>query len=253
MTNEETFDKLGRMRMHAFARALTEQLDSRDFDELGFDERVGMLVDKEHAEREARSLTRRLQLAKLRERTACIEDIEYRSRPGLDRSLVRRLSSCEWIRSHDNIAITGKTGTGKTFLACAFGEKACRDGYSVIYRRVPRLLHEILVARADGSYTRLLARIAKTDVLILDDWGIAPLVDQERRELLEVVEDRHGNRSTIVAGQLPVKDWHVYIGDPTIADAVLDRLAHSAHRFELDGESMRKRRSHLNKDKQSDK
>ena len=254
MLTEETFQKLSDMRMHAFARALHEQLDHADkYAELAFDERLGLIVDREWTEREGRSLTRRLQLARLREKTACIEDIDFRHPRGLDRALVRRLATGEWITKHQNVIVTGKTGCGKTFLACALGHKACRDGHTAIYRRVPRLLHEIALSRGDGSYTRLLARLAKTDLLILDDWGLAPLGDQERRDILEVLEDRCGSRSTVVASQLAVKTWHEYIGDPTIADAVLDRLVHNAHRIDLKGESMRKNRSGLTKEETSDK
>jgi DNA replication protein DnaC len=254
MLIEETFQKLSDMRMHGFAQALREQIDRRDdHGDLVFDERVGLLVDREWSEREGRGLTRRLQLARLRDRSACIEDLDYRQARGLDRSVMRRLATGEWLTKHQNVIITGKTGCGKTFVACALGQKVCRDGYTAIYRRVPRLLDEITLSRGDGSYTRLLARLAKTDLLILDDWGLAPLADQERRDVLEVLEDRFGARSTIVASQLPVKIWHEYIGEPTIADAVLDRLVHNAHRIELKGESMRKNRSDLTKEEQSDK
>lgn len=254
MLTEETFQKLSDMRMHAFARALKDQLDNAEkYAELAFDERLGLIVDREWTEREGRSLTRRLQLARLREKAACIEDIDYRHPRGLDRSLVRRLATGDWITKHQNVIVIGKTGCGKTFIACALGHKACRDGHTAIYRRVPRLLHEIALSRGDGSYTRLLARLAKTDLLILDDWGLAPLGDQERRDILEVLEDRCGSRSTVVASQLAVKIWHEYIGDPTIADAVLDRLVHNAHRIDLKGESMRKNRSGLTKEETSDK
>jgi len=254
MLIEETFRKLSDMRMHGFTRALREQMEGPDRDtDLGFDERIGLLVDREWTEREGRGLTRRLQLARLRDKGACIEDLDYRQARGLDRAMVRRLSTGEWVTKHQNVIITAKTGCGKTFVACALGQKVCRDGYTAIYRRVPRLLHEIALSRADGSYTRFLSRLAKTDLLILDDWGLAPLGDQERRDVLEVLEDRFGARSTVVASQLPIKTWHEYIGEPTIADAVLDRLVHNAHRIELKGESMRKSRSDLTKEDPSDK
>lgn len=246
MTTEETFQKLSEIRLHGFARALHEQLDSSgSYEHLCFEERVGLLVDREWTEREGRGLTRRLQLARLRDRTACIEDVDFRHARGLDRALVKRLATGEWIKKHQNVVITGSTGCGKTYLACALGHKACRDGFSVVYRRVPRLSHELNIARGDGSFPRLLARWAKTDVLILDDWGLAPLGPQERQDLLEVIEDRHGERSTIIAGQLPVKQWHKYIGDPAVADAALDRIVHAAHQLTLQGESMRKIRSAL--------
>ncbi len=253
MLNEQTFEKLSRMRMHGFARALREQLESDGHDDLSFDERVGLLVDREWTEREARSLTRRLQIARLRDRSACIEDIDYQHPRGLDRSLMRRLATGEWIAKHQNVLITGPTGCGKTYLACALGNRACRDGHATIYRRLPRLLHEIAMARGDGSFARLLARLAKAELLLLDDWGLAPLGDQERRDILEVLEDRTGARATLVASQLPVSAWHEYIGEPTIADAVLDRLVHSAHRIKLKGESMRKQRSSLTKEERPGK
>ena len=246
MTNEETFQKLGDLRLHAFCRALREQLDTLDsFAHLGFEDRIGILVDREWTERETRSLTRRLQLARLRDRVASVEDIDFGHPRGLDRNLVRRLSSCEWIKKKQNLVITGSTGCGKTFIACAFGQKACREGFSVVYRRVPRMLSEMHIAHGDGSLPRLLARWAKTDVLILDDWGLAPLITQHRHDLLEVIEDRHGERSTIIAAQLPLKDWHKYIGDPAVADAALDRIVHNAHQIAMSGDSMRKKRSKL--------
>jgi DNA replication protein DnaC len=244
MTNEETFQKLSDMRLHAFSRALREQFDTPDsYGHLGFEDRVGILVDREWTEREARSLTRRLQLARLRDRAAAVEDIDFGHPRGLDRNLVRRLSNCEWITKKQNLVITGSTGCGKTFVACAFGQKACREGFSVIYRRVPRMLNELHIAHGDGSLPRLLARWAKTDLLILDDWGLAPLTVQHRHDLLEVIEDRHGERATIIAAQLPLKDWHKYIGDPAVADAALDRIVHSAHHITMSGDSMRKKRA----------
>ncbi len=248
MLTEETLTKLSQMRMHGFATALAQQLDDEQYAELTFAERVGLLVDREWTEREGRRLTRRLQQAKLRE-PACVEDLDYRHTRGLDRALMQRLATCEWITKHQNLIIEGPTGVGKTFIACALAQKACRDGHTALYRRVPRLLHELLIARADGSYQRLLIRIAKTDLLVLDDWGLAPLADQERRDLLEVFEDRWGNRSTIVASQLPLSAWHKIIGEPTVADAIVDRLVHNAHRLTLKGESMRKTRSPLTNEK----
>ena len=246
MTHEETFQKLSEIRLHGFSRALREQLDhAESYAHLAFEDRLGMLVDHEWTDREARSLTRRLQLARLRDRAAAVEDIDFGHPRGLDRNLVRRLSSCEWITKKQNLIITGSTGCGKTFLACAFGQKACREGFSVMYRRVPRMLSEMHIAHGDGSLPRLLARWAKTDLLILDDWGLAPLTTQHRHDLLEVIEDRHGERSTLIAAQLPLKDWHKYIGDPAVADAALDRIVHSAHHVVMTGDSMRKKRSQL--------
>lgn len=247
MLTEPTFQNLAAMKMYGFAAALKEQLESDDYDELSFEERISLLIDREWTEREARRLTRRLQHAKLREQ-ACIEDVNFRHRRGLNRAVVKRLATCEWVRRSQNILITGPTGIGKTFLACAFAHKACREGHSAIYRRVPRLLHELEMARADGSLTKLLARLARAHVLVLDDWGLAPLGDQSRRDLLEVIEERHGNRSTVISTQLPVKAWHKIIGEPTIADAILDRLVHNSHRIELSGKTMRPRLSTTTED-----
>lgn len=244
MLNEQTFQLLTTMRMNGFARALREQLANGDFAGLSFEERIGMLVDREWADREARKLTRRLQQARLRER-ACVEDLDYKHQRGLDKALVRRLATCDWVTKRNNVLVTGPTGVGKTYLVCALADKACREGYSALYRRMPRLLHELGVARADGSYAKLLARIAKTDLLVIDDWGLAPLGDAERRDVLEVLEDRHGSTSTVVASQVPVDAWHKYVGDPTVADAILDRLVHNAHHIKLQGDSMRKARANL--------
>ncbi|HYC55251.1 MAG TPA: IS21-like element helper ATPase IstB [Candidatus Binatia bacterium] len=249
MTDEETFDKLASMRMHGLLQSLREQLgDPGSYDRLAFMERVGLVVDREWTEREGRSLTRRLALARLRDKSACVEDIDYQHSRGLDRSVFQRLATGNWITKHHNVILTGPTGCGKTYLACALANKACRDGHSVVYKRMPRLAQELNVARGDGSYGRLLARWAKTDVLVLDDWGIAPLAEPERRDLLEILDDRHGLHSTIVVSQLAVKEWHRFVGDPTIADALLDRLVHSAHQVTLKGESLRKRKSDLTKE-----
>jgi len=245
MLLEQTLTLLTLMRMHGFASALREQIDrSEQYESLSFDERIGMLVDREHAERESRRLTRRLQQAHLRHK-ACLEDIDYRKARGLDKAAVRRLGTCQWVGKHQNVIITGATGVGKTYLACAFADQACREGMTASYRRMPRLMNELHVARHDGSYAKLLVRFAKTDLLVIDDWGLAPLADQERRDLLEVLEDRHGNKSTIIATQLPIDAWHKSTGDPTVADAILDRVVHNAHKLSLTGPSMRKQRSNL--------
>ena len=242
MTTQETFQKLSEMRLHGFARALHEQLDTAEsYAHLACEDRVGILVDREWSDREGAPPHPPPAARPLRDRSACacVEDLDFRHPRGLDRALVQRLATCEWITKHQNLIVSGSTGCGKTYLVCALAQKACRDGFSVLYRRVPRLLHELQVARADGSFPRLLARWAKTDVLILDDWGLAPLGAPERHDLLEVIEDRHSERSTVIAAQLPVKDWHKYIGDPAVADAALDRIVHAAHQITLKGESMR--------------
>ena len=251
MLDEQTFQLLSDMRMLGFARALREQLKNDEYDKLSFEERVAMLVDTEHADRESRKLTRRLQHAKLREK-ACIEDLDYQHPRGLDKAMIRRLATCKWVTKHQNIILAGPTGIGKTFVACALADQVCREGMTATYRRMPRLLNELLLARADGSYIKLLARFAKTDVLVVDDWGIAPLSDQERRDMLEVFEDRHGTRSTVIATQLPIDAWHGYIGELTIADAIMDRLVHNAHRIQLKGASLRKKRTNLTNEAKSE-
>lgn len=240
MLTEPTIDKLRGMRLGTMADAWLTQREQPKVHELDFDTRFGLLVDAEHLARDNKRLTRALRAAKLRLPNACIEDIDFAPKRELDRAAVRQLGTCSWIALHANVIITGATGTGKSYLACALGQQACRSGYRVSYRRMPRLIEELALAHADGTYTRLLGRLAKVDVLILDDWGIAPLRDQERRDMLEIVEDRHGARATIITSQLPVENWHDYVGDPTIADALLDRVVHTAHRIKLKGPTRRK-------------
>lgn len=238
MLSEETHQKLVAMRFHGLAVAFDDYLQERKPDKLTFEERFGLMVDREYTDRQQRRLSRRLKSAKLREQ-ACVEDINYRHPRNLDRSVMQRLTTCRWVAEHENVVLTGATGLGKTWLSCALAQKACREGFTAIYVRLPRLFHGLQIARVDGTYLKELARLAKTDVLVLDDLGLAPIGDQERHDLLEVLEDRHGIRSTVVASQFPVKKWHTLIGDPTVADAFLDRLLHRAHRIDLKGPTMR--------------
>jgi DNA replication protein DnaC len=244
MLNHPTLDKLQDLRFTGMAKALTEQMALPDIDDLSFEERLGLLVDREMTEREDRRLTTRLRQAKLKQ-NACIEDIDFKQSRGLDKSLILDLAQCQWIKRHLNLLITGPTGVGKTWVACALAQKACREGFTSLYLRLPRLLQELPIAKGDGTYTRLLTRLAKVDVLILDDWGLSKLTAEQRRDLLEILEDRHDTRSTIVTSQLPLDQWHHIIGDPTLADAILDRLVHNAYKINLKGESMRKNKSML--------
>jgi len=245
MLTHPTLEKLQQLKFTGMIAALSEQINTTDIDQLTFDERLGLLVDREMTERENRKLSSRLRRAKLRFPQANMEDIDYRSPRGIDRSAMQALASCGWIKDHLNILITGPTGVGKSWLACALGQKGCREGYSVLYARLPRLMQELIIAKVDGRFPKMLTTLAKTDLLILDDWGLSKFTAEQRRDLLEILEDRHGQRSTIVTSQLPVEKWHGMIGDPTLADAILDRLIHNAYKFQLKGESMRKRESKL--------
>jgi len=240
MLNEETYKQLMEMKLHGIAHAFNEYLNLTEKDALTFEERFGLMVDREWTDRKERQLKYRLARAKLREE-ACVEDIDYRHPRQLDRSVAQRLTTCRWVKQHENIILTGKTGLGKTWLACAFAHKACREGYSTLYARIPRMLQEILVAHGNGSYPKVMEKLENPDVLILDDFGLAPLNDRERRDLLEVFEGRQGRRSTIVTSQLKTKHWHEVIGEPTIADAIMDRLISSSHRIEMEGKSLRNR------------
>lgn len=240
MMTEPTSDKLRALKLYAMCAAWMTQRQDPSVHDLGFDERLGLLVEAETVARENKRLERLLREAKLRIPSACMEDIDFASKREIDKSLVKQLGTGRWIVDHQNVLLTGMTGVGKSYLACALGQLACRLGYRTLYVRAPRLFENLAIAHADGTYVRLLARLAKIDVLILDDWGLAPLTELQRRDILEILEDRHGVRSTVVTSQLPVENWHDYIAHPTIADAVLDRLVHNAHRIAMKGPSRRK-------------
>ena len=220
-----TLEKLTAMRFTGMAAALEEQMQMEAPPDMAFEERLGLLLDREQAVRETRRMKTRLRKAKLRQQGS-IEDIDFRHPRGLDRSLVLRLADCRWIKQHNNLIITGPTGVGKSYLACAFAEKACREGFSALYLRTTKLFEDLSLAKGDGRYLKLLTSFAKTDLLVLDDYGLLELTQ----------EQRHGLKSTLVTSQLPVEHWHEQIGDPTLEDAILDRLVHSAHKIQLEGE-----------------
>lgn len=238
MLMQQTIDKLYELRLGGIAKALEEQLENGDTAGLAFEERIGLLVDREWTLRQERRLQRRLQVAKLKQ-PACVEDVDFRHHRGLDKGVLQDLITCRWIQAKRNVIITGATGLGKTWIACALAHKACRDGFNTIYKRVPRLVEEMMIARADGSFLRMLAHLQRTDLLILDDWGLAPADALAQQGLLEIIDDRTNTRSTLVTSQLPVSKWHDTIGDPSIADALLDRLLGSSTQIPLKGKSMR--------------
>lgn len=242
MLNEHTLDQLRGLRLDGMVHAIEEQYTSTAAIALGFDERLSMLVQREVAWRDARRVERLLKAAKLKVSTACVEDINYRPNRALDRSLVATLAGGDWIRNAQNLLITGATGCGKTWLACALAHQAARSGFSVLYVRAGRLFDELQVAHGDGSFARRLIQLAKLDLLVLDDFAISPIGAPERSDLLEVLDDRVGTRSTLITSQLPVKAWHTYLDDPTLADAILDRVVHSSHKIDLKGTSLRDKR-----------
>jgi DNA replication protein DnaC len=241
MLNQPTLEKLYTMKLHGMADAFRTQLETADMRQLSFDERFALLVDQQWLWKENRALAHRLRAARLKER-GVIEDVDYQHPRGLDRQLMRSLANCEWVRQHHNILLCGPTGIGKTWLGCALAHKACRDGFTVLHKRTSELFRELAVAHADGSIGRLLVKLSRVDVLVLDDFAMAPLKDAERRDILEICDDRYERRSMILTSQLPVAHWHEQIGDPSIADSILDRLVHNAYRLELTGESIRKKR-----------
>lgn len=241
MLKHPTLDQLHALGLQGMAKAFVEIAGGGEADGLGHHEWLALLLDREASWRRDKRLTARLRVARLRQQ-ACVEDIDYRSPRGLDRALFQKLVEGEWIDAHDNLALIGPTGVGKSWLASALGHKACRDNRSVLYQRAPRLFEDLALARGDGRHPRLLRNLGRADLLILDDWGLEPLDAAARHDLLEILEERYSRRSTVITSQLPVDRWHQVIGDPTYADAILDRLVHNAHRIELTGESLRRTR-----------
>jgi len=241
LLNHPTLDQLHALGLEGMAKAFAEIDAKSETNDLGHCEWLGLLLDREASWRRDKRLVARLRYAKLRQQ-ACVEDVDYRSPRGLDRTLFQKLAQGDWIEAHDNLALIGPTGVGKSWLASALGHKACRDNRSVLYHRVPKLFEELALARGDGRHPRILRNLGRADLLILDDWGLEPLDAAARHDLLEILEERYGRRSTVITSQLPVDRWHEVVNDPTYADAIMDRLVHNAHRIELTGESMRRTR-----------
>ena len=241
-----TLEKLRELKFHGMVKGFEEQLQASQYTELSFEERLGLLVDRERTERENRRLKTRLARAKIRQQ-ACLEDMDYSASRGLDKSLIQSLASCQWLRDHLNLLIDGPTGAGKSFIADAFANKACREGFNVLCYRAPRLFEDLALAHGDGRYPKLMNTIAKADLIIIDDWGLSKMTDFQQRDFLEILEDRHNIHSTLIASQIPSTQWHELMDNPTVADAILDRLIHNAYKINLKGESMRKKKSKLTK------
>ena len=240
MLNEQTLTQLKNLRLDGMVAALADHATSSAAAELRFEERLALLVQREIDWRDDKRLTRLLKAARLKMSAACIEDINWRASRGLDRHLITALAGCDWVRHARTILITGATGTGKTWLSCALAQQAARNGFTVLYTRTTRLLQELRVAHGDGSFSRRLAQLARIDVLVLDDFAGAPMEAGERNDLLELLDDRVGAKATLITSQLAVKAWHAWLDDPTVADAILDRIVHSSHRVALKGASLRK-------------
>lgn len=245
MLTNPTIETLKSLKLHGMIEALEEQQQTPAIQALSFEERIGLVVDRERLYRDNQRRTRLLRGARLKIAEACVEDINYKAARGLDKRQIAQLATGEWIRRTQNVLITGATGSGKTWLGCALAQQTCRQGASVLYWRVPRLIEELRVAHGDGSYIKFLRTIAKASLIVLDDWGLTALATQDRADLLEILDDRVNTGSTLIASQLPVDTWHAYLGEPTLADAILDRLVHHSHRIELEvpGDSMRKPRT----------
>jgi DNA replication protein DnaC len=244
MLTHPLYEKLAHLRLSGMLLGLKEQMNCSEVDRLSFEERLGLLVDRQITERENHQLAARLKKARLRQ-NACVEDVDLRHRRGLDQAQFLQLAQCAWIKEHHNVLIIGPTGVGKTYLACALAHKACREGYAALYFRLPRLLQELALARGDGRYVGLLKTIARADLLVLDDWGLKGFSTEQQHDLLEILEDRHGLRSTLITSQLPTDHWHELITNATVADAICDRLVHNGYRITLKGESMRKTKNKL--------
>ncbi|MBA2665671.1 MAG: ATP-binding protein [Trueperaceae bacterium] len=244
MLTHPTLEKLKTLQLRGMSAALEDQLRTPEIESLTFEERLGLLIDREETTRADRRVKTRLTHAKLRE-SASLEDIDHHARRNLDKSLLLDLASCTWIAKHHNLVITGATGVGKTYIACALAQQACRHGYKALYTRLPRLLHDLEITKGDGRYRQQLAALQRHDLLLIDDWGTMPLTDGNRRDLLEILDDRYQNRSTLITSQLPKDTWHDYLADPTLADAILDRFIHNAHTLDLRGDSMRKTKNRL--------
>ena len=244
MLTMPTLDRLRELKFHGMAKSFQEQLQSSEYAELSFEERLGLMIDREKTERENRRFKTRLTRAKIRQQ-ACLEDLDYSPSRGFDKSFMKSLSTCQWMRDHLNLLMDGPTGSGKSFLASAFAHKACREGFKVLYFRAPRLFEDLALAHGDGRYPKLMNAIAKAHLIVIDDWGLSKMTDPQQRDFLEVLEDRDGIHSTLIASQIPSSHWHELMDNPTVADAILDRLIHNAYKINLKGESMRKKKSTL--------